>query len=372
MIAEKIALIEKEFRPSLTRFLGQYSIYYFSFARKIFLEILQNDTLPEYHHPKILERSLWGIKFRSPLMNAAGMFKSGKGYYFACSFGLGGFIAGTTTSQKRKGNRKKGISQPLIVYPFSGCASNWLGLPNPGTKVVAETISKYKKKLIPIGASVALDPESNYKESLVGLISDLKMYEKSSADFIEINYSCPNSCSIHPQNDLGLKSFLKDIRDNFLAFRKRVLPVIVKFSNDSTPEQAKTLVDKLLYYGFDGVTFGNTSINYADISKKINILDKKNFEYFTAVFGGGVSGRVLKEKSLELCSAAVEHAQKYACHEFHVFRSGGVKTAKDLEDSDIAGVSMNMAYTGIMEGFSEKGVTYLKSVYDEYIKKIYK
>jgi len=371
MLTDRIAKIDKTTRPIVNNFFGPLSVPYYSFARKIFLTILYNEKIPKISIPQNLGRVLWEKKFRNPIMNAAGMFKNGQGYDFAHNFGFGGFLAGTTTSNQRNGNKKFGIIHPFIAYPNSGAASNWLGLPNQGNMTVAKKLAQIKNNDMPVGASIALDPNLEYWEGMEKLIKGLKCYEQAGVDFIEINYSCPNTQHKNGKGeffDERLKSFLESVKKYFINSQKTKTPTIVKFSNDTNCEDVGRIVQLVIKNHLDGVNFGNTSTNYKSVRNKIDPKEKKLFDHFTKTYGGGVSGNPLKEKSLELCSAAIDEVKKSAYKEFHVFRTGGIKTASDLAESDKIGVSMNMAYTGVMEGYAERGKLFLKELLEEYSK----
>jgi len=84
----------------------------------LFLPLLTEENIPRFLVKDIPNRIidipygfssvLWGIKFRQPLFNAAGMFKTGDGYKLAVAQGAGAFLAGTSTQNSRKGNIKMG------------------------------------------------------------------------------------------------------------------------------------------------------------------------------------------------------------------------------------------------------------------------
>lgn len=367
MSLEKLAKFERKIRPVAARAMKDVSIKTYSLTRHWFLQKLINSTAPEYVPPKELERELWGIKFRSPLMNAAGMFKNGEGYELCHNQGAGAIMFGTTTAVPRKGNRKKGISLPFIPYEISGAASNCLGLPNYGDKEVADKIKKIKKKGMPIGASIALSPDIEVMKRRSEFFKGLKYYEDAGVDFIEINYSCPNTECSTGIYSTELMNFLAHTRDKFLDKRKRDLPVIVKFSNDTPVKDAGNIVERLIHYGYDGVNFGNTSVNYEKLREEIDSKERKQFEYFTKNYGGGVSGRPLKQSSLELCKVAVAEAKKNPEREFHVFRTGGINSIDDILASDKVGVSMNMWYTGYFEWFSRAGHVLYRELYKNYL-----
>src|SRR3990167_4919584 len=115
----------------------------------------------------------------------------------------------------------------------------------------------------------------------------MRLYEKASVDFIEINESCPNTQHGRPQDD-DLANRLNYIKQNFLDRRVRRLPVIVKFSNDTQVEQVPTLMDLLFENSFDGVNFGNTSTAYDKRRENIAQSERKLYDFFTKTFCGGV------------------------------------------------------------------------------------
>jgi len=290
------------------------------------------------------------------------MFKYGEAYYTVASQGAGAYLAGTTTALPRRGNRKQGITHPFIPYTFSNSASNWMGLPNKGHNFVAKELSKLEKQTnCPIGASLSLAPEQNIEDSLKSLLDGILLYEKANVDFIEINESCPN---VEHTNDIdkvsGLdKSLIYRIEwlsDNFLKKRNRNLPTIIKLSNDTDIKLIPKMIDILIDAGFDGLNFGNTSTKYNFYLNKIDSKDLRNYKYFTSTFGGGLSGAILKEKSLELAGAASQYLSTLNLKkEFHIIRTGGIDSPSDLRDSASEGISLNQWFTGYFENFAKYG-----------------
>lgn len=300
-------------------------------------------------------RILWGIKFSSPLMNSAGMFKNGEGYDLVASLGAGGYIGGTSTPYPREGNNKHNIALPFITLPNSEISLNYLGLPNLGDGILCQKIITTKKiEGCPIGWSLMRCPHSSQEHGINLLVENLfKFQENHLIDFIEINESCPNV-----KADLSnFAGRLHYIAENFLLKRTRKLPIILKLSNDTVVESVPKILDLMFKYKYDGVNFGNTSIKYDEILKTIDIKDKKLFNYFTHEFGGGVGGgKYMKHKSLELCKTAVEYKNKVKPdYEFHIIRTGGIDCANDIAESNQAGISLNQWYTGFFKNYIVHG-----------------
>ncbi|MEM8933781.1 MAG: hypothetical protein AAGE94_21505, partial [Acidobacteriota bacterium] len=321
--------------------------------------------------PPELATTLWGVRFRSPLTNAAGMFKTGEGYATVAAQGAGGHLIGTTTATPRRGNRKCGVPLPFAPYPRSGAASNWLGLPNPGHAAVARHLERVSRiDGCPIGASLSADPDPKIPtaQKLEDLAVGLHAYARAGVDFIEINESCPNTEAVSEDGRSAFQEMverLSHVATRFLATDDRP-PVIVKFSNDTDPAQVADLLDVLVDLGFDGVNFGNTSTAYGRLRDQIEAADRPLYDYFTTAFGGGVSGRPLRDASLRLVEAARQHLdQRVPEHEFHIVRTGGVETAADVRASLDAGASLVQWYSGYFEAFARQGHAVYARLYAE-------
>ncbi len=187
--------LESRMRPLLIHMLPpERAVKIYSKTRASFLHLLEWEEPDGYTPPENLTRILWGVKFRSPIMNAAGMFKNGECYRLAARQGAGGYIGGTTTCNPRRGNEKDGIYLPFVPYPASGAASNWLGLPNEGDEAVSRNVGEIEKADgCPLGMSIAASPDLSEIDGLKCLVKGARLYERAGADFLEINESCPNT-----------------------------------------------------------------------------------------------------------------------------------------------------------------------------------
>ena len=366
MSAPILAKWEHRLRPLITKLPSKTIVSLYSKGRLDFLEKLKGEIPEEPYIPlEEFGRTLWGIRFRSPIMNSAGMFKNGECYPLSAFQGAGAYIGGTGTWNARSGNKKEGIYLPFVPYPGSRAASNWLGLPNDGDEINAKRLPGSRGRIndCPRGWSVMGSPDLEGEEKLQRLVDSMRLYEPE-VDFLEINESCPNTSHETPQDD-DLANRLRYIKERFLDERTRTLPVIVKFSNDTEVEQIPQLLDLLFDFGFDGVNFGNTSTDYAYMRKKIKRSERRLYDFYTQTFGGGVSGAPLREKSLALCALAVEYRDSGPpSHEFHVIRTGGIESWHDIEESELAGVSLNQWFTGYFENFGKYGHDVYRKLFD--------
>lgn len=363
MKAQKLVKYDNFFRKIASRTLSskQFSNIY-SHGRKYFLNALTHESELEeiiFRHNNAVK--LWDIKFGNRIFNAAGMFKNGDGYNIAYRQGAGAFIAGTSTGIIRKGNTKLGITHPFIPLPNSSAALNWMGLPNGGHLEIASKLSKIKHESnCPLGISVSIDPEIEQNKALDLLLNGLEAYNKAGVDFIELNESCPNVPheSEHDSSglDIGLLKRMEFLKDNFLTKRNRNLPLILKLSNDTDISLLEPMINAMIDLNFDGLNLGNTSTKYDLYYKYIDKSDIRHFNFFTHNFGGGLSGKPLKENSLFLASEAVQIVKKKNLKtEFHIIRTGGIETKEDLIASDKAGISLNQWFSGYFESFAKHG-----------------
>jgi len=362
-ITEIAAKFDSYIRNQITKLPPAVPIHIYSNARKWFLNNLFTD-LPdeEIKLPSDLTRTFWGLKFQSPLFNAAGIFKDAYGYEVVRRQGAGAFLIGTVTPHLRNGNAKGAFRTPFLPMPNSKATLNWLGLPNKGFEEIAKRISIIDKKSnCPIGVSISSSPNESGDFALKNLLEGFEIFTRTKVDFIELNESCPNVPHEHSENfvdglDITLIHRLEFLQDKFLSKRNKNLPVIVKFSNDTTPEQIPVLIKKLIELGFDGINLGNTSTQYEKYRNLITPAEQVNYDFFINNFGGGLSGNPLKENSLQLASIAAKAIKELNLQrEFHVIRTGGIECKEDWLKSEIAAISLNQWFTGYFEMFSKVG-----------------
>ena len=110
MRATKLAKWESKLRFIITKLPPQIVISKYSSWRLDFLAKLKEEIPSEtYLPPKELSKELWGICFRTPIMNSAGMFKNGECYEMVAKQGAGAYLGGTGTWNSRRGNEKNKI-----------------------------------------------------------------------------------------------------------------------------------------------------------------------------------------------------------------------------------------------------------------------
>ncbi len=94
MKASTLSKLENYIRPMVISNLSpKTSIKIYSKGRKEFIERLSKETLDILVQPdKSLEQTLWGLKFRYPIFNSAGIFKNGECYSQCYRQGAGAYL----------------------------------------------------------------------------------------------------------------------------------------------------------------------------------------------------------------------------------------------------------------------------------------
>ena len=367
IISELIARADYYGRPLMSLLPPHVLTKLYSTGRKYFLDAFFSANFNYIHIPDSLAVQCGSLTFRSPIFNAAGMFKNAEGYEQCYALGAGAYLAGTTTSLPREGNNKNGINHPFCPYPHSGAASNWLGLPNQGHAAVAKKIAQLPRYTnFPIGISVSADPGMAPEQAVPLLIDGIHRYNDAGVDFIELNESCPNTETIvhhHKTLDPDLIHRLENIAKHCIDLPHHTTPIFLKFSNDIDKEQLFALIHIMHELGFAGINIGNTSIKYQQLENHIHKKDIKNFRYFYQTFGGGTSGTMLNVPSLDLCSHALEVLPDNA--QMTIIRTGGIFSAKDIIASKQKGIPLQQWYTGFFDEFAHKGNNVYSSLYSQ-------
>ncbi|MBI2793741.1 MAG: hypothetical protein HYX66_03710 [Ignavibacteria bacterium] len=365
-LIERVAQLEYLLRPLLSTLPPSLTVKVFSRGRRWFVErFAEDDNTFVDDAPHRNSVKAWNLLFNRPIWNAAGMFKSGAGYSVVSRQGAGAFVGGTTTSRPRIGNRSNGYILPAVPYSRSASASNWLGLPNQGHAAVAKRLAAIEKVHgCPVGISVAAEPGLHEDDALPELVEGMFMFHDAGVDYIELNESCPNveqkSASLLDEH---LINRLEYVSHHFLEKRERPLPVVVKFSVDTDARLLPELIQTLATLSYDGIILGNTSTLYKEKRERIAPQDRAMYDFFTNSFGGGLSGAVVKQDSLDLAKRAVEIVNNmYIRQEFHVIRCGGVSSAADITVGQQHGILLNQWYTGYFERFAKYGHAVYKNL----------
>lgn len=276
----------------------------------------------------LLEREVFGLKFRNPVGMAAGFDKDAKLYQELFNFGFGFIEIGTLTPQPQAGNEKK----RLFRLKEDQAIINRMGFNNGGVEAAVERLRKNKGVLI--GGNIGknkVTPNEDAGEDYNRCFEALFQH----VDYFVVNVSSPNTPNLRELQDKEpLTKLLKELqlRNDQKTAPK---PILLKIAPDLTDPQLLDIIDIVRETGIAGVIATNTTISREGLSSEAK----------TEM--GGLSGKPLRKRSTEVIRFLSEKSNKA----FPIIGVGGIHSAEDALEKLDAGASLVQLYTGfIYEG----------------------
>lgn len=229
-----------------------------------------------YFYDEILENEIFGLKFYNPIGLAAGFDKNALMIRGLSTLGFGFIEIGTVTKKPQGGNPKPRLFRHIIEESLQ----NAMGFNNDGGFRVSQRLKKIYPFVLPIGINLG-------KNKIIPQEDALQNYQSVLEDFLDVgdyyvfNLSSPNTPNLR---DLQNISFVDELF--CMAKSKTNKPVFLKISPDMNTDSMLEVCQKAIEKGCDGIIATNTSIDYSLVSSPKKI--------------GGISGKALKEKSLEV------------------------------------------------------------------------
>ena len=304
----------------------------FSLMRTIFnLPILKPTIKSMYRfEDPVLEREVFGLKFKNPVGLAAGLDKDAKFISELEMLGFGFIEIGTLTPRPQPGN-----PQPrLFRLPGDEALMNRMGFNNGGVEEAVERLKKRKPNVL-IGGNIGKNkdtPNENAVEDYLKCLEALHPY----VDYFVVNVSSPNTPNLRDlQEKEPLMQLLLAVKEaNHRKAKPR--PILLKIAPDLTDGQLDDIVEIVQATGVDGVIATNTTIDY-------NLVDREK-DAVKAIGSGGVSGKPLRSRSTEVIRYLSQKSKK----SFPIIGVGGIFTAEDAIEKLEAGASLVQVYSGMI------------------------
>ena len=275
-----------------------------------------------------------GINFKNPLILASGFLGvTASSLINVINNGAGGITIKSLGPEQRRGH-----PSPTIIT-WEGGMMNAVGLSNQGIDKGIEEIDEFKKRCdAPLIVSIFA-----FKQNLFGELA--KKIDKTKADLLEINISCPNV-----ESEAGTPFALDvDAAYSVTKFVKEntTKPVIVKLSPNSLniAQIAKACEDA----GADAINMGNT----LGPGLLINIEAAKPI--LSNKFGG-LSGSSIKPITLKRVWDIYENVR------IPILGTGGVSNGRDAIEMIMAGSTL----VGVGTAMYKRGI----QVFDEITKEM--
>lgn len=328
---ETIKKIMFNFQPETAHTIAEYGLRALPYCRTINNYMVEQNFVND----EMLTQKLFNTTFYNPIGLGAGFDKNATMVEAMMACGFGYTEIGTMTPKPQPGNDKP----RLFRYPEYESIQNAMGFNNHGAYEVIENLKKVYPFAIPIGASIGKNKITPENEALNDYETLVKGF-KDICDYMVVNISSPNTPNLR---DLQNEEFIKSV----FAMAKSITdtPILLKIAPDMASETAITLCKTAVESGADGIIATNTTQDYSLLP------NPQNF--------GGLSGKVLSEKSYELF--------KEIGRELHdkttLISVGGIGDAQDAYRRIKAGATLLQIYSA----FIFQGPSMCKNINNELI-----
>jgi dihydroorotate dehydrogenase len=284
-----------------------------------------------------------GLVFKNHVGLGAGFDKNALYLRELETLGFGAVEIGTVTPRPQPGNEKP----RLFRLPEDKALINRMGFNNDGVEVIAERLSKWRKKLQPattyhpliIGGNIGKNKDTpndlayaDYDVCFRKLVPYV--------DYFVVNVSSPNTPGLR---ELQEKESLRKILVHLQNLRTEVAihrPIFLKIAPDLTDDQLNDVADLALEIKLDGLVATNTTIAR-------NILSDAGKIRAGEIGAGGLSGAPVRARSTDV----VKYLYAKLGSNIPIIASGGIFTGADAVEKLNAGAVLVQVWTGfIYEG----------------------
>lgn len=284
--------------------------------------------------PAGLERTVFGVRFPSPVGLAAGMDKNGVALPAWRSLGFGFVEVGTVTAQPQPGNEKP----RLFRLVESEAVINRMGFNNEGSEPLARRLAAYGDLGYPLGISIGKSKVTPLEDAVGDYVTSLQRLYRY-GDYFAVNVSSPNTPGLRSLQDSGhLRELLTALHTEAKALSaggRDPKPILVKIAPDLTEQAIDELLGVCTDVGVAGIIATNTTIGRTGLAPA---------DEWQAEQAGGLSGRPLTEISAK----TVAHINAETGGALPIIGVGGILDPDDAVRLFDAGASLVQLYTGLI------------------------
>ena len=271
-----------------------------------------------------------GLEFKGPFGMAAGFDKNAEMIKELGQLGFSHVEIGTVTRYAQGGNPKP----RLFRLKKDLSLINRMGFNNEGADAVAKRLDRLRSS----GATLPIIGVNIGKSKITELDEAVSDYEYSAeklapfADYIAVNVSSPNTPGLRSLQAIDqLEPILKAVISKAAG-----KPVLVKIAPDLADEDVVAVAALATKLRLAGVIATNTTVSRAGL--------RTDSQRVSAMGAGGLSGPILKERSLE----ALKLLRANLPSEIDIVSVGGVFSPTDVSQRLELGASLVQGYTGFV------------------------
>ncbi|MEV0288242.1 quinone-dependent dihydroorotate dehydrogenase [Kribbella sp. NPDC050820] len=277
-------------------------------------------------------RTVFGIRFPSPVGLAAGMDKNGVALRAWPALGFGFVEVGTVTAHPQPGNEKPRLFR-LVEHE---AVINRMGFNNLGSEALAARLAAYGDLGYPLGISIGKSKVTPLEDAVEDYVTSLRRLYRY-GDYFAVNVSSPNTPGLRALQDAGhLRELLTALHAEALALSAGGLagkPILVKIAPDLTSSAIDELLGVCTDVGIAGIIATNTTIGRPGVES-----------HPLAAETGGLSGRPLTETAAK----TVAHIHAETGGALPIIGVGGILEPTDAVRLVDAGASLVQLYTGLI------------------------
>jgi dihydroorotate dehydrogenase len=277
-------------------------------------------------------RSVFGIRFPSPVGLAAGMDKNGIALRAWPAIGFGFVEVGTVTAHPQPGNEKPRLFR-LVEHE---AVINRMGFNNLGSEALAARLAAYGDLGYPLGISIGKSKITPLEDAVEDYVTSLRRLYRY-GDYFAVNVSSPNTPGLRSLQDAGhLRELLTALHTEAAGLTAAGLtpkPILVKIAPDLTTSAIDELLQVCTDVGVAGIIATNTTIARPGVES-----------HPLAGETGGLSGRPLGE----LAAKTVAHIRNETGGALPIIGVGGIVEPSDATRLFDAGASLVQVYTGLI------------------------
>ncbi|WP_018290554.1 quinone-dependent dihydroorotate dehydrogenase [Verrucomicrobium sp. 3C] len=274
--------------------------------------------------PSGLERTVWGLRFPSPLGLAAGFDKDGVALASWEALGFGFCEVGTVTPLPQEPNPAPRLQR----LPQSEALWNRLGFPSEGAERVALRLAQRRAKKqwpsFPVGINVGKSRQTDLDRAAGDYTRAFSLL-RPHGDFFVLNLSSPNTPGLRSlQQERHLRTVLEAVAG---ANPPPAKPILVKIAPDLEEKELGAILEVLLRGPCDGLVATNTLPSPGPRG-----------------LVGGLSGKPLAKRSTE----TIRFLARESAGRLPLVAAGGIFDAADAQEKLDAGAVLLEAYTGFV------------------------
>ena len=274
-------------------------------------------------------KEVMGLNFKNPVGLAAGFDKDAKLYNELSAFGFGFIEVGTLTPKPQDGNPKP----RLFRLVEDEAVINRMGFNNGGLDEAALRLAKKKTDIV-IGGNIGKNKVTPNEVATSDYTKGVEALHDV-VDYFVVNVSSPNTPNLRElQEKEPLKALLQEVKAKNEELGAK--PLMLKIAPDLTEGQLDDIVEIVNELKLSGVVATNTTISREGL--------KASDAKVEAIGAGGLSGKILRERSTEV----VRYLRSKLSKDIAIVAVGGVFTGADAKEKLDAGADLVQVWTGFL------------------------